>query len=229
VRENVLEPDFDGGKFALAAGVAGTMGNMEAPAPATPRAGAGTPQGFASPLDDPAVQAIVDKSPTLKGDLAELKAQKWEVVYGPAGGGSQIERKQKVITIDGNQRNDPAAAVQSISHEVGHAEYPYVKDTSSREAYVAAGLADEGAATLKNIQVQREIIANGGPNIGLAGNSKNHEAYNAAYDQYLQDGNAAKAHKAIGSIYGEGEIGSVTGLPYGTKLGNHYDKVYGQN
>jgi type VI secretion system secreted protein VgrG len=226
VRENVLEPDFDGGKFALAAGVAGTMGNMEAPAPATPRAGTGAPQGFASPLDDPAVQAIVDKSPTLKGDLASLDQDQWQIRYGPAGGGSKADLSGKIITIDSNRQNDPLKTVKDLSHEVGHAKHPMV-DRSSKAVYVDGMLNHEGAATLKNIQVQREIIANGGPNIGLAGKSVNHPAYNAAYDQYLRDGNAEAARAAIGSIYGTGETASNTHLPYQDHYGAFYDEHYG--
>jgi type VI secretion system secreted protein VgrG len=223
VRENVLEPDFEGGQFALA------VGGLEMPAPETPgtAAGAAAQTGYASPLDDPAMQAVIDKSPTLKKDLAILKQDKWDIEYGPAGGGSFANRNNNKITIDGDLQNDPLGAAEIIAHEVGHARYPHVEDRSSKAAYVGGYLADEGAATLKNIQVQREIIANGGPDIGLAGNQINHPAYNAAYDQYLKDGNAAAARSAIGAIYGTGETDSVTHQPYQDYYGGFYDKNFG--
>ena len=88
-------------------------------------------------------------------------------------------------------------------------------------------LADEGAATMKNIQVQREITAAGGPDIGIAGNSANHASYNNAYNQYLKDGNAAAARQSIGTTFGKGEITSTTGQPYPDYYGGWYDKVKG--
>jgi type VI secretion system secreted protein VgrG len=51
-------------------------------------------------------------------------------------------------------------------------------------------LADEGAATLNNIKVQREIKnsdgKNGGEDIGIAGNSANAPKYEKAYEDYLK-------------------------------------------
>ncbi|MDR2208786.1 MAG: type VI secretion system tip protein VgrG [Azoarcus sp.] len=225
VRKNILEPDFDGGKFALAtgvaAGIAGAVAAPELPAP-------GSPGGAASPLSDPAVQAIIAKSPTLQADLEALDAQEWQVQYGPAGSGSTADRYRKVISIDSNEKNNPERVVQTISHEVGHAKYPYVPDFSSKEAYLSGAFADEGAATMKNIQVQREIIGNGGANIGIAGNSANHAAYNAAYDQYLSDGNAAAARNTIGSAFATGEKTSNTNQTYQDYYGDWYDKNYGK-
>ncbi len=131
-----------------------------------------------------------------------------------------------MITIDGAEKGNPAAATQSLAHEAGHATYPYKPDYSSKAAYVDGTMADEGAATLTNIKVQREIKANGGADIGVAGNSANHAAYNAAYDQYLKDGNATAAQNAIGSKFGKGEVTSNTGQPYADYYGGWYDKTY---
>jgi type VI secretion system secreted protein VgrG len=225
VRKNVLEPDFDGGKFALATGVvAGIAGATGGPSPASSSSGTAS---AISPLNDPAIQAIIDKSPTLKADLEALDTQEWKVIYGSAGGGSYADRDRKVITIDGNERGNPVEAVNSISHEVGHAQYPYVPDVSSKAAFLSGTFADEGAATLKNIQAQREIMANGGPDIGLAGNPANHAAYNAAYNQYLSDGNAAAARNTIGAVYATGERTSTTNQTYQDYYGDWYDENYG--
>ena len=113
-----------------------------------------------------------------------------------------------------------------LAHEVGHATYPYKKDISSKASYVKGSLADEGAATLNNIKVQSEIIANGGPDIGIAGNGSNHTAYNAAYDKLLKDGNADAARQAIGAQFGKGEITSNTNQPYADYYGGWYDSAY---
>lgn len=79
---------------------------------------------------------------------------------------------------------------------------------------------------MNNIKVQREILSNGGPDIGVAGNSANHAAYNAAYNQYIKDGNASAAQQAIGAKFGTGEITSNTGQSYADYYGGWYDKTY---
>ncbi|MCL9859050.1 type VI secretion system tip protein VgrG, partial [Ralstonia solanacearum] len=91
---------------------------------------------------------------------------------------------------------------------------------------ISDSLADEGAATLNNIKVQREITANGGTDIGIAGNSTNHAVYNKAYDQFLKDSNADAARQAIGAQFGKGEITSNTHQPYAEYYGSWYDKSF---
>jgi type VI secretion system secreted protein VgrG len=171
------------------------------------------------------VDALIEKSPTLKKDLKDLQDDGWTVKNGDPGKGSYADRASKTIVLDGNLQNDPNALVQTLSHEVGHAQYPYVADMSSRANYVNGALADEGAATLKNIEVQREIMANGGPDIGIAGSSHNHAAYNAAYDNAIKTGNMVGGRAQIGAIFGAGETTSTTGQTYSNYYGGYYDKL----
>ncbi len=63
-------------------------------------------------------------------------------------------------------------------------------------------------------------MANGGPDIGIAGDPRNHAAYNRAYDSYLQSGNASQARSDIGTIYGNGEYTSRTNQTYGKYYGD---------
>jgi type VI secretion system secreted protein VgrG len=173
------------------------------------------------------VDKLAAESPSLQKDLDQLKKDGWEVEYGKEGGGSYADRggDPKKIVIDGAKKGNPKEAVQSLSHEVGHARNPYTPDYSSKEAYLKGAMADEGAATMNNIQVQREIKASGGPDIGISGNSANHSTYNAAYDQYLKDGNAAAARDTIGSKFGA-EKTSNTGQTYNDYYGGWYDKTF---
>jgi type VI secretion system secreted protein VgrG len=170
------------------------------------------------------VDKLAGKSPSLQADMKTLKDRGWRVLYGTPGGGSYANRQGQVITLDGNLKANPVGATQTLSHEVGHAMYPYKEDDSSRAAYVNGCLADEGAATMNNIKVRREILANGGQDIGIAGNSANQPAYNTAYDTFVKDGNANAARKAIGDKFGEGEITSNTHQPYAEYYGSYYDK-----
>jgi len=201
---------------AATAGAANAGPTAAGAAPAPPAAG--TPVTV-----DP---ALLKQSPTLAGQLDALKKDGWNVQYGAAGGGSFCDKVGKTITIDANQAGNPAMLAQTVSHEAGHALYKGAIDTASKAKYVSSQLADEGAATLNNIKVQREIIANGGPNIGIAGNSANHAAYNAAFDAFAKDGDAAKARDAIGAIFGNGERTSNTGQTYTDYYGAGYDTLF---
>ncbi|TRW16740.1 hypothetical protein [Glacieibacterium frigidum] len=171
--------------------------------------------------------ALASKSPSLMADMKKLEADGWKVEFGKAGGGTFADKSTKTITIDRNDKGDAKELVLSLSHEVGHARYNGKVDTSSKAAFLRSTLADEGAATLSNIRAQREILRNGGEDIGIAGNPANEKAYNAAFDQFRKDGNAAKARDAIGTIYGNGEFTSTTGQSYNDYYGSFYDKYYG--
>lgn len=170
--------------------------------------------------------AIVAKSPSLTADMKALEAAGWKIEVGPAGGGYRSDRTSKIITLDKNFVGHPSTIVQALSHEVGHGRYNPVLDTSSKPAFMRSTLADEGAATLSNVRTQREINGNGGPDIGIAGNPANQPAYNAAYDQYIKDGDGVKARDTIGTIYGNGETVSGKGVSYSDYYGNWYDQNY---
>jgi type VI secretion system secreted protein VgrG len=168
--------------------------------------------------------ALAAKSPALTKDMDTLAKDGWSTQFGPAGGGTSANRATKIISIDKNEAGKPAALVQSLAHEVGHASYQPSIDMSSKPAFLRSTLADEGAATLSNVKARREILANRGADIGIAGNPANQAAYNSAYDAFLKDGDAAKARNTIGSIYGSGERTSTTGQTYADYYGGWYDK-----
>lgn len=178
-----------------------------------------TPPGIDAPLGIDRLLGIdaaqlAAKSPSLTADLKALEADGWKIVYGPAGDGSFCDKDAKTITIDGSEKGDATALVQTLAHEVGHARHSYTPDYSTSSAYLAGTLGDEGAATLSNIRAQREILAAGGADIGIAGNPANHDRYNAAYDKFLKTGNAEAARQEIGTIFARGERTSTTNQTY---------------
>ncbi len=202
-----------------------------ASASAAPAAAGATSAGVASSVmktglgDD--VDKLAGKSPSLQADMKKLKDDGWKIKYGAPGGGSfAIRGEDQAIMLDGHLKGNTAATTQTLAHEVGHAIYPFKADFSSKAAYVNGTLADEGAATMNNIKVQREILANGGQDIDIAGNSTNHATYNKAYDQFLKDGNAEAARQAIGAQFGKGEITSNTHQPYAEYYGSAYEKSF---
>ncbi|ELY6346443.1 type VI secretion system tip protein VgrG [Cronobacter muytjensii] len=166
----------------------------------------------------------INKSPTLQAQLKELRDKGWAIQPGAAGGGSYAEGDSKLIVMDPEHMQTPADTVQTLAHEAGHAMYPVAEDNSSRESYINSMLTDEGGATLNNIKVQREILANGGVDIDIAGSEENLEAYNSAYDK-MERGELSRtsAAQAIGKVYGKGETPSGTTMNYHDYYGEYYD------
>ncbi|WP_034912068.1 hypothetical protein [Erwinia sp. 9145] len=173
------------------------------------------------------VDSLVSKSPTLSRDLDTLDKRRWLIKEGPAGKGTFADRSNKSVNIDSNELTQPERAVQALSHEIGYALYTPETDLTSKEAYLNSALSDEGAATLKNIEVQREILKNGGNDISIAGNSANKDSYNMIYDKMVSKSIGRKtAEEQIGRIFGKGEVTSTTGDSYEKYYGGWYDKTY---
>ncbi|EML1553477.1 TPA: type VI secretion system tip protein VgrG [Enterobacter hormaechei] len=215
-----VQEKFSPGKENKAGAVASAP--ADTPQAATPSTSNVPSSGYGKDVD-----SLVDKSPTMKNDIATLKKRGWTFEEGEAGKGTFANRQTRVITVDKNELGNPEEVVQSLSHESGHALYEPNIDVSSREAYLNSTLSDEGAATLNNIRVQREIIANKGGDIGIAGNPANQPQYNRIYDS-LERGaiKESEARTQIGRIFGKGEQTSTTGQYYEDYYGGWYDKNY---
>lgn len=196
---------------------------MNLPKPASPMTR--RPNGGASGLGRDLDQ-LISLSPTLTNDLMELKEDGWAIIKGTPGNGSSTNNIEKTITIDENILKTPENAVQVLSHEVGHATYDFVIDPTSKEAFVDAYLKNEGAAIMKNIEVQREILSAGGSDIGISGSSRNLPQYNNAYDVFLLTGDSDSAKQSIGQVLGAGEKTSTTGQVYSDYYGDWYDQYY---
>jgi type VI secretion system secreted protein VgrG len=168
---------------------------------------------------------LINKSPTLQAQLKELKENHWVIQPGIAGGGSYTLGEQKVIIVDPEHMVDANETVQTLAHEAGHAVYPVAQDHSSRENFIKSQLLDEGGATLNNIKIQREILANGGSDIDVAaGSDQTATAYNRIYDEMISgDISRKNAMKTIGDIIGKDEIASGTDQKYYEYYGLQYD------
>jgi type VI secretion system secreted protein VgrG len=175
------------------------------------------------------VDALAAKSPTMQGNLEKLAADKWTLEYGAAGKGSYCNRDTKTIVVDENEKGHPDQVLQTLSHESGHALYTpdaYVPPAGlTRQEYVAknvnSALKDEGEATLTNAQVRKEILDNGGSDIGVAG------AQGAKYEQlaaqYPDAGDRDVARQKIGDLFADGEHPSTS--PTDTYR-DYYSKPY---
>ncbi|MBW2528433.1 MAG: type VI secretion system tip protein VgrG, partial [Deltaproteobacteria bacterium] len=133
---------------------------MEEPEVVAPSPGSGgTQRGPYEPL--PAeTRRLANQSPTLRRQLGRL--DDWQIVQGPAGGGSYCDRQNDRIVI---AKAPAGRQVASLAHEVGHALYrrpPVVSMRGrTREQYVSANvqrhLIDEGQAQLNATTVAGEL------------------------------------------------------------------------
>ncbi len=142
-----------------------------------------TVTGTAVPADIPGgddVWNIIPKSPTLNDQYRnDLIKDGWRIRYdGAPGKGTYTESWTKTIVVDSNYKGNPALEANSLAHEFGHATHTLGGGPSTQDL-----LNNEGIATMNNIMVQREILAGGGPDIGIAGNDPTKFDFNTVYDQ----------------------------------------------
>ncbi len=132
----------------------------------------------ASPSADPSLAPLLAKSPTLRAGLAQAERDDLDNVWGQAGRGTYLVPREKIV-IDENAIGQGSRIARSLSHEVGHHLFTEGPDRTSKQSYVNSMLRGEAAATLSNVQVQREIVAAGGPDIGVSGTGNRPQQYGA--------------------------------------------------
>jgi type VI secretion system secreted protein VgrG len=206
------------GRYTVRKGGARPIFGPASPAPKAGGAAAGPKAGDKVKIDE----KVLKNSPTLSKQIEELEKDGWTIKYGDAGKGSFCSKSTKSITIDPNMGSNQEDLTQTVAHEVGHAKYTGKPDASSKKAYVDSQLADEGAATMKYIKLQRENKKNGGSDIGIAGTQG--PKYSKVYDEYEKDGDADKARSKMGQVFGDGEKTSNTNQTYNDYYGDFYDK-----
>ena len=151
----------------------------------------------ASPLADPSLVPLLAKSPTLQAALSQARRDSIVIEWGPAGGGTSLAPGVKII-IDENAIGQGSRIARSLSHEVGHHLFTEGPDRTSKQSYVNSMLRGEAAASLSNVQVQREIVAAGGPDIGVSGTGSRPQQYGAIAVE-LQAGRINRS-QALGQI-----------------------------
>jgi len=215
--------------FALAA----PFGNMDAPSSSsdTPaREGTQTPLPITAGLGDK-VNELIALSPSLQDDIDALAKQNWTIRYTAPGDkkGSYADRYADAphIVIDRRYQGNPTQVAQILAHEVGHATYDYDPDLSTLEDYILSTYGDEGMAVMNEMRVREEILAAGGRDIHISGDS---EKYGFYYDRLddLKSGriDLEAARNAIGSVYVQGGKTSTTGESYEETFGGWYRKEY---
>jgi hypothetical protein len=173
---------------------------------------------------------IVNQSLQLRDDIKALQDKGWSIQFGAAGGGSFSSRTSQTITVDPNRAGAPASLAQTVAHETGHARYPEPVDIPpnglTHDQFVNRNvdqhLRDEGAANFENCVAREQILARGGPDIGVAGTQQ--AQYLAIYKDF-EDGKITKdqAYDQMGQLFGN-ETTSNTGENYRTYYGKKYER-----
>lgn len=176
----------------------------------------------ASPLHDATFTALLPHSASLRGDIAQIQADGLAVEWGRAGGGTFYDRANARIVLDEGAQGNGAAIARAISHEMGHHRFTLTPDYSSRQAYVAHQLRNEGAATLANAVVRQEIIDSGGPDINVSGAGKAHYV-RIASEHLAGQLSRQEAIDQIGAVFGNERPSVAAGGTYVDYYGNHYD------
>jgi len=173
------------------------------------------------------VDKVAALSPSFRKHLPQLEKDGWKIEYWNALG-SVVEKENKRIAISSSVKGDVVSSLQTLAHEVGHALYSeHAPDYRTRAAYISSMLAHEGAATLYNIQVQREILANNGLDIHIVASAENHGRYHEIYDRLLGGALSEEgARREIGEVFRHGEYVSISGgaQTYEQYFGEWYDK-----
>lgn len=186
------------------------------------------------------VDKLISKSPKLVDNMQKLKG-KTDIEYGKPGGGTFYDPDalpRPKIVVDPRDADSPESVVQSVAHESGHALYteePYVPLTPgmTKDEYVNQNtnrhLKDEGEATMTNAEVRKEILDNGGPDIGIAGSQA--EDYAKIAEKYPDPADRDKARQEIGDLFADGEqpsgdenAGKSYRDYYGETYKEHYDE-----
>jgi len=176
----------------------------------------------------PGVDDLVRKSPTLRASVAALVDLGWSFMYGelaPLPGG-YTDEPNKLIVLDASRREDPVMALQTLSHEVGHALYqmpPEIPmDGLGREDFIEQNFRrdqmNEGEAILTQLEIRQEILdATGGAmldtgvDIGISGGAD--ALYLDAFENAPFDDRDA-LRLELGQIQSANEVTGTTLQPY---------------
>ncbi len=155
----------------------------------------------------PGVRDLVKRSPTLRAQIFALDQARWTIVAGPPGSGFSSDEENRTIRIE--QPGDDADTVSIIAHEVGHAvdSSNWVPSTPrmTRDEYVqervAFQLLGEGRAQFNAVQVRQEVIAAGGPDIGIPAGQD--AAFQAVHNDFVAGRiSHAQAIQRMGNLMG---------------------------
>jgi hypothetical protein len=198
--EGVGPGDRGAGPSGPTPGGGGAVSLQQTPQPPTLEA-TGTEEAAAPPETPPIisglgeeVDAIINQSPSLKRLWEQAQKNGWRIELDTSQK-SWASKDNSTIYINPNDVQSqgaarPGALASLLSHELGHAGTPFPPDVPGRtreefvDRNVQQALLHEGAAALTNLEARAEILARGGPDIGVRGGLD--EFYLDVFSRYQQ-------------------------------------------
>ncbi|HEY4145140.1 hypothetical protein [Pinirhizobacter sp.] len=168
--------------------------------------------GLGAEIDD-----IVHIPSRFRSETHNAQRNQWTFEYGTA---AYANRSTKQITI--RQGASALNMASQLSHEVGHANYGYREDLSSRDAFIRKACVDEGFGLLENIFAHRALKKCSGMDMGLV--TAEPEFFLAKYEELAQ--RPPVYANEIGYMFCERNR-VPTGESYIDYYGNWYDANYG--
>ena len=169
--------------------------------------------GLGSDVDD-----IVHVPSRLRSNMYSLKRRGWTYEYGD---GAFTYRDKKRVTI--RRGASPLNMTAQFSHEIGHANYAYREDLSSRDAYIRRACTDEGHGLVENIVAHRSMQTCAAEHLGIV--SAEPDVLLAKYEDMVQ--RPPVNIPEIGYMFCERNR-VPTGETYLDYYGGWYDANYGR-
>ncbi len=167
------------------------------------------------------VDQIVNEPVRMHGFLIDLtvpdaEGEFWQFKYDKR---ARTERDAKIIYIEPDKAD--ASSSSQFSHEVGHANFNWRPDWSSREAYIRSACRDEGAALAENIRTREVVKQCLGIDIHLTSAEED-----AMMDKYYELLSRPPLNLSeLGYFFCERNTVSGTGKNYIDHYGEYYDSV----
>lgn len=143
----------------------------------------------------------------------------------------------KVITLIDSEKTNFSMTVQSLAHEIGHALHKGESLVSPRgltrkqfiDKNVFTLLTSEGAATLYNLEITEEILANTNKKIDIGIAGANISRYKKIFEKYKKSEpgfTKTATEAAMGRIYGNYEIPNGKTVNYFRSYQDHFLKEW---
>jgi hypothetical protein len=187
---------------------------------------------------EPEAAELMEQSRELSQAVALLRKQGWSVRYADEDSFARCMYEDKTIWLESGDRGDPKAAVQTLSHEAGHALHP-PRETDFGlprdeyvERYLAAHLESEGWATVMNLRVREELLRGRRGrrrDIGVAGEQA--EAFIDLFGHFHHEDEAPVLAQMIGAMFARENPGGPPDTyveQYGERAWNRWNAFHDQ-
>lgn len=233
--DNYMRVALHGHKTACGA----TLIAVEVPPPSAVKVANAAPLDAVVGPSGNSTLSIVNVCPEFKASVKRFEAHHGSISYGKKGKGTYIDKDDPSnmrIIIDSNERGHPVDIAQSISHELGHAEYkipdffappPTMTKQQFVDYWVNENLLDEAHATFNNLEMRSCVLNAGGPDIGVPGEYG--EDYKKMYESYRVDHDKSALIRKIADKFSTEHPSTNPSMTYREYYSKSYEDWWNEN